>query len=63
MKVKVINREDTDLCTVYDDVIDVVDTFDDNGNYCHQVRMNDGSTATYPACEWKFFSLEWTPLF
>ena len=63
MKVKVINRESPEISAVYDDVDVVVDTFDDNGNYCHQVRMKDGSTATYPACDWAFFSLEWTPLF
>ena len=63
MKVKVINREDPGVCTIYDDVVDVVDAFNDNGNYCHQVQMKDGTTATYPASEWAFFSLEWTPLF
>lgn len=63
MKVKVVNRENPALCSTYDNVVKVVDVFDDNGNFCHQIRMPDGSTATYPACEWAFFSLVWEPMF
>ena len=63
MKIKVINRNDPSLYAVYDNVTDVVDTFDEKRTYCHQVRMADGNTATHPACEGAFFELTWAPMF
>ena len=42
---------------------EVVDAFSDNGALCHQIIMKDGSTATYPACEWTMWQRTWTRMF
>lgn len=62
MKVKVINRQDRDICCTYENVDAVVNVFNDNGNFCHQVQMGN-ETATFPACEWEFFKLDWVQMF
>ena len=62
MTVKVINREDESIYSVYHNVGSVKEVFSDNGILCHQIRMKD-ETATYPDCEWKFFKLDWVKMF
>lgn len=64
MTIMVRNKEDDTIeKTVYENVDEVIDTFDENGNYCHQIIMKDGSTATYPAIEWAFYKKSWTKMF
>ena len=64
MIVKVMHKEDKDIePVVYENVEEVVDCFNDNGVYCHQLIMKDGSTATYPACEWAFWKRCWSRMF
>ena len=60
--VKVIYRDNREICVFYENVKRIVDMFDDNGNYCHQLRMANG-TATFPACEWEICKLDWVPAF
>ena len=63
MTVKVVNRENEKLQNIYENVITAADVFDENGNYCHQLRMNNGETATYPANEWTFYKIDWCKMF
>jgi hypothetical protein len=44
----------------YENVEEVVDAFSDNGALCRQIIMKDGSTATYPVCEWTLWKRTWT---
>ena len=62
MIVKVEKRGDPSVVALYEDVDKVVDCFDDNGNYCHQLQMGN-ETATYVACEWTFYKLDWCKMF
>lgn len=62
MLVKVINRADPSICNTYANVDNVVDVFDDNRNFCHQIQIGS-ETATFPACEWEFFKLDWVRMF
>ena len=62
MTLKVVNRNDEGTYSVYYNVDSVKDVFDDNGNFCHQIRIGE-ETATFPACEWEFFKLDWVRMF
>lgn len=62
MTIKVINRDDENLSSVFYNVDSVKEVFSDNGVLCHQLRMGD-ETATFPDCEWKFFKLDWVKMF
>lgn len=62
--VRVKHREDPMIEEItYTNVIDVVDAFDSNRNFCHRLILEDGSTATYPACEWQLFELKYVLMF
>lgn len=64
MTVRVMHREDREIePVIYENVEEVVDAFSDNGALCHQIIMKDGSTATYPACEWTMWQRTWTRMF
>lgn len=62
MKVKVVNKADSTIFNIYENVNSVTDTFDDNGNYCHQLHIGE-ETATFPAMDWAFFELTWVSMF
>ena len=62
--IRVEHRENPTIESItYKDVVDVRDVFDDNRNYCHQLVLKNGETATFPAIEWKMFELKFVPLF
>lgn len=64
MIVKVMHRTDRDIVPVtYSDVAEVKDVFNDYGVFCHQLIMEDGTTATFPACEWSFWEWTWKEMF
>lgn len=62
MIIKVVNRNNPKIHELYANVDEVVDVFDDNGNLCHQIRIAN-ETATFPACEWKFYKQDWVEMF
>ncbi len=64
MTIRVRHKNDDSIAPiVYENVEDVIDTFDDNGNYCHTLLIQDGSQATFPACEWELWRRTWTRMF
>ena len=62
MTVKVVNRGNPEIYTIYKNVSAVRDVFNDFGVFCHQLQIGE-DTATYPACEWKFYNLEFVEMF
>lgn len=62
MKIKVVNRDNPELFTIYENVSAVRSTFNDSGAYCHQLLIGE-DTATYPASEWKFYNLDFVEMF
>lgn len=63
MIVKAVNRKNPGLYEDYDNVSKVETKKDENGNYYHEIQLEDKTTVTYKAYEWAFFKLEWNPLF
>ena len=63
MTIKVINKHTKMDPVIYKDVKDVISTFDENRNYCHQIINYDGSTATFPASDWSFYKLQYVEMF
>lgn len=59
MTIRVRKNDDSVEPVIYKQVEEVIDVFNDNGVYCKQVCMKDGSTATFPACEWTLYQLKW----
>lgn len=64
MTIKVMHKTDRSIpATIYENVEEVIDVFNENGVYCHQLCMKDGSTATFPAQDWALWQRTWTKMF
>ena len=62
MVVKVVSKEDPTIEeTLYPDAVQIKDCFTELG-YCYRIYMVDGSTATYPANEWKIYELKFVSI-
>lgn len=62
MTIKVINREDSNIEIIYNNVEKVTDCFTDNGVFAHRIHIGE-ETATFPACEWQFYKLDFVRMF
>lgn len=59
MKAMVKDKESNKQVIIYDDVDSVKDTFNDNGILAYEIRMTDGSTATFNKIDYVVYISAW----
>lgn len=61
MTIKVVNKENPKIFTIYKNVDEIRTAFNDNGLICGRLVIGE-EAATFPIMEWDFYKLGYTKM-